>query len=95
MRVRYQRRVTRADVGSRVSVRRWVDQPQGRPVRSDVVGRLVGWSDDDVLTVVRRDGSAVEVPNRDVVASRVVPPHPTLPPEPHTSRGGPQPGDHA
>lgn len=88
MRARYRRRVTADDVGARVSLRRWVDDPERGPVRSDVVGRLVAWSEAGVLTIVRRDGSAVEVAHVDVLASRVVPEHPTLPPEPEAPRPG-------
>lgn len=60
--------MTPADVGSRVTLRRAV--PEGV---SDVVGELLSWSD-GVLTVRRRDGSSVTVPEADLVAARVVPP---------------------
>ena len=64
----YRVAVTPADAGSRVTLRRAV--PEGV---SDVVGTLLSWSG-GVLRVERRDGSVVEVPEGDVVASRVVPP---------------------
>lgn len=83
MRPRYVQRLTRDDVGSRVSIRRWVPDPERGVRPSDVVGRLVGWSDDDLLTVVTRAGDHLEVPLADVLASRVVPEHPKLPPEPY------------
>ncbi|HVF06199.1 MAG TPA: hypothetical protein VNA20_15260 [Frankiaceae bacterium] len=41
----------------------------------DVVGELLAWSD-GVLSVRRRDGSVVIVPECDLVAARVVPPAP-------------------
>lgn len=83
MKARYVQRLTRDDVGSRVSIRRWVEDPERGPRPSDVVGRLLSWSDDDVLEVVTRAGDHVEIRLGDVLASRVIPPHPHLPPEPH------------
>lgn len=93
IRPRYVNRLTRDDVGRRVSIRRWVhadpDDPSGTDRSpSDIVGRLVGWSDDDVLTVVDRAGAPTRVPVADIVASRTVPEHPRLPPEPHEPRPG-------
>jgi hypothetical protein len=81
VRGRYVQRLSAADVGSRVSVRRWVEDPERGMRPSDVVGRLVAWSEDDVLTIRRRSGEHVDVPLAEVLASRVVPEHPTLPPE--------------
>ena len=66
----YRVAVTPADVGSRVTLRRAV--PEGV---SDVVGDRLSWAD-GVLSVRRRDGSVVTVPEGDVVAARVVPPAP-------------------
>lgn len=86
MRARYVHRLTRDDVGSRVSVRRLVTEDDGGRRPSDVVGRLTDWSDDDVLTVVDRDGTPTRFGVADVVASRVVPEHPRLPPEPDAPR---------
>jgi hypothetical protein len=60
--------VTPADVGSRVTLRRAVADGV-----SDVVGELLSWSS-GVLSVRRRDGSVVEVPESALVAARVVPP---------------------
>lgn len=80
MRFRYRRRVTPDDVGARVSLRRWIDDPARGRVPSDVVGRLVAWSGDGTLTVERRDGTAVEIPHDDVLASRVVPDRRAPPP---------------
>jgi 8-oxo-dGTP pyrophosphatase MutT (NUDIX family) len=78
---RYVRRVTRADRGARVSVRHLRADPQRGPIPTDVVGRLIG-IDDELLFVVDRDGRLHLVRAADVLASRVVPPHPRLPPEP-------------
>ncbi len=74
LRPRYVHRVTPDDVGSRVSVRRWLDAE--RTEAGDVLGQLLAY-DDGVLTVQGRDG-AVAIPESTVLASRVVPP----PPEP-------------
>ena len=63
----YRVAVTPGDVGSRVTLRRAV--PGGV---SDVVGVLESWAS-GVLSVRRRDGSLVEVPEGDLVAARVVP----------------------
>lgn len=80
MRARYQHRLTRDDVGSRVSIRRWVEDEERGVRPSDVVGRLVAW-DDDVLTIRTRRAGEVTVAVADILSSRVVPEHPTLPPE--------------
>lgn len=71
MRARHVARVTAADVGSRVTVRRWLDEVDGEV--GDVVGDLVAWSDDDVLTIRRRDETEVDVRSSSVLASRVIP----------------------
>jgi hypothetical protein len=63
--------VTPADVGERVSLRRRL--PTGE--YSDVVGVLESWSN-GVLTVRRRTGEPVTVPEEIVVAGKVVPPAP-------------------
>lgn len=72
-------KVTEADVGERVSLRRRL--PTGE--YSDVVGVLESWSG-GVLQVRRRDGELVEVPREIVVAGKVVPPRPP-PRRPRTS----------
>ena len=82
LRPRHVRRVTDEHVGERVSVRRWVDDPQRGPVQSDVVGRLLVHDDDAMLIVDRRRQLHVVDPAR-VVSSRVVPPHPRMEDEPH------------
>jgi 8-oxo-dGTP pyrophosphatase MutT (NUDIX family) len=79
--VRYARRVTADDRGSRVSVRYLEDDPQTGPTPTDVVGRLLG-IDDDLLLIVDRSAHLHLVPTTAVLASRVVPAHPRLPAEP-------------
>lgn len=81
MRPRYEQRLSPEDVGSRVTVRRWVEDADRGLVPSDVVGRLVDWSDDDVLTIRKRDDREVTVEVSEILTSRVVPEHPVLPPE--------------
>ena len=78
---RYVRRVTPDERGQRVSVRHLVDDPDRGPVPTDTVGRLIG-HDGEVLTIVDRDGDMHLVDARQVLSSRVIPPHPRLPPEP-------------
>lgn len=66
--IRYERSITAADVGSRVSVRRRL--PDG--ALGDVVGELTGWVDGE-LTVRRKDGSSARIAETDLVAGKVVP----------------------
>ena len=72
LRPRHVHRVTPADVGSRVSVRRWLDEE--RTEAGDVVGELLAYADGR-LTVDGRDGP-VSFPEASVLASRTVPPPP-------------------
>lgn len=81
LRARYVRRVTGEHVRQRVSVRHLVDDPARGPVPTDVVGRLLAL-DDDMLLMVDRAGRLHSIDARTVVASRVVPEHPRLAPEP-------------
>ncbi len=81
LRPHYVRRVTPEDVGQRVSIRHLVDDPERGVVPSDVVGRLVG-GDEDALLVVDRAGQLRVIDARRVLASRTVPAHPRLAPEP-------------
>lgn len=74
MRPRHVHRVTPGDVGSRVSVRRWLDADHTEA--GDVVGELLAYQDGH-LTVDARTGP-VTFPEHTVLASRTVPP----PPEP-------------
>ena len=70
---RYINRLTTDDVGSRVTVRRWVPDPERGQIPSDVVGHLESW-EDGVLLIRRRDGAVVEVRADDILAARVIPP---------------------
>lgn len=65
-------RISPADVGRRVTVRRRLDASSA----TDVVGYLRSWDGgwDGALVVERRDGSRVELRAVDVLAARVVPP---------------------
>lgn len=65
-------RLTRADVGKRVSVRYVTDSgaPGGR--FSDAVGVLTSW-DAGVLTITRKSGDAVRIPELRLAAGKVVP----------------------
>lgn len=65
------RRVTPADVGSRVTLRRRL----AGGGFSDTVGELLAW-DGGELRVLRRTGEVAVVADTDVVASKVVPPAP-------------------
>ncbi|MEV4438010.1 GNAT family N-acetyltransferase [Streptomyces sp. NPDC049577] len=68
-------RITTADVGKRVSVRKLNDSP-GSPERfTDAVGVLTSW-EGGVLRITRRSGEVVEVPESALVAGKVVPPAP-------------------
>jgi 8-oxo-dGTP pyrophosphatase MutT (NUDIX family) len=79
-RVRFRREVGPEHVGRRVSLRSLVDDGDG-PRPTDRVGRLLAWDDDAVL-VVDRTGFIHVLDPATVVASRLVPPHPRVPPEP-------------
>ncbi|MEU3513423.1 GNAT family N-acetyltransferase [Streptomyces longwoodensis] len=65
-------RITAADVGKRVSVRRLNDGGADDATFTDTVGVLTSW-DDGVLVITRRDGEVVRVPERSLVAGKVVP----------------------
>ncbi|MEU5367254.1 GNAT family N-acetyltransferase [Streptomyces sp. NPDC005925] len=65
-------RITAADVGKRVTVRR-LREPGGTPEKfTDTVGVLTSWTD-GVLLVTRRSGEKVRIPQSTVVAGKVVP----------------------
>ncbi|WP_055723741.1 GNAT family N-acetyltransferase, cg3035/Rv0428c family, partial [Streptomyces niveiscabiei] len=68
-------RITAADVGKRVSVRRISDPAVTEGKFTDTVGVLTSW-DDDVVVITRRDGVAVPIPTTSLVAGKVVPPAP-------------------
>ncbi len=65
-------RITPADVGKRVSVRRVAEIEAGRPVFSDTIGVLTSWAD-NVLMITRRDGVIVRIAESALVAGKVVP----------------------
>ncbi|MEV8531195.1 GNAT family N-acetyltransferase [Streptomyces sp. NPDC051211] len=65
-------RITPADVGKRVSVRRTVSAGEGGPGFTDVVGVLVSWTD-GVLLITRKSGETVRIAESSLVAGKVVP----------------------
>ncbi|MFD3442562.1 GNAT family N-acetyltransferase [Streptomyces sp. NPDC058685] len=65
-------RITPADVGKRVSVRRLAEAtPEGEKF-TDTVGVLTSW-DAGVLLITRRTGENVRIPESSLVAGKVVP----------------------
>ncbi|MER5732676.1 GNAT family N-acetyltransferase [Streptomyces sp. NPDC002138] len=68
-------RITQADVGKRVSVRR-VETASGRSVRfTDTLGVLTSWTD-GVLLITQKNGESVRIAESSLVAGKVVPPAP-------------------
>ncbi|MFJ4468993.1 GNAT family N-acetyltransferase [Streptomyces sp. NPDC089424] len=65
-------RITTADVGKRVSVRRLRDAGVAGRKFTDTVGVLTSW-DDGVLVITRRDGESVRIRESALVAGKVVP----------------------
>ncbi|WP_255952340.1 GNAT family N-acetyltransferase [Streptomyces odontomachi] len=65
-------RITAADVGKRVSVRRLVGSPDSGATFTDAVGVLTSW-DDGVLIITRRFGDRVRIEESSLVAGKVVP----------------------
>ncbi|MEW9516686.1 GNAT family N-acetyltransferase [Streptomyces tubercidicus] len=68
-------RITRADVGKRVSVRRLTGGGAGVPPFTDAVGVLTSW-DQGVLSITRRSGEVVSIEEAALVAAKVVPDRP-------------------
>ncbi|MEU1127373.1 GNAT family N-acetyltransferase [Streptomyces sp. NPDC005899] len=68
-------RITPADVGKRVSVRRVTDAPEAGAKFADTVGVLTSW-DEGVVSITRKDGESVHIPESTLVAGKVVPPAP-------------------
>ncbi|GAA3975827.1 GNAT family N-acetyltransferase [Streptomyces plumbiresistens] len=68
-------RITAADVGKRVSVRRLAKPGVTDTKFTDTVGVLTSW-DDGVLLITRRDGESVRIPESSLVAGKIVPPAP-------------------
>ncbi|MFB6983930.1 GNAT family N-acetyltransferase [Streptomyces scopuliridis] len=69
---RFEVRLTRADVGKRVSVRQVTGSGAGGEKFTDTVGVLTSW-DAGVLLITRRTGESVRVPEAALVAGKVVP----------------------
>ncbi|MGV9450581.1 GNAT family N-acetyltransferase [Streptomyces sp. NPDC003635] len=65
-------RITAADVGKRVSVRRLNDPARGGEKFTDTVGVLASW-DDGVLLITRKSGETVRISESSLVAGKVVP----------------------
>ncbi|MGW2719522.1 GNAT family N-acetyltransferase [Streptomyces sp. NPDC001492] len=65
-------RITAADVGKRVSVRRLIEPARPEEKFTDTVGVLTSW-DDGVLLITRKDGESVRIPESALVAGKVVP----------------------
>ncbi|MFE6590169.1 GNAT family N-acetyltransferase [Streptomyces sp. NPDC057781] len=65
-------RITVADVGKRVSVRRLSEPGVAGEKFTDTVGVLTSW-DDGVLRITRKSGESVRVPESALVAGKVVP----------------------
>lgn len=68
-------RLTRADVGKRVSVRRVSEEGSAGRKFTDTVGVLTSWND-GVLLITRRTGERVPVDEAALVAGKVVPAEP-------------------
>jgi len=65
-------RITAADVGKRVSVRRLTTPGVPEEKFTDTVGVLTSW-DDGVLLITRKSGESVRIPESALVAGKVVP----------------------
>ena len=68
-------RISAADVGKRVSVRRLDETAVTHEKFTDTVGVLTSW-DDGVLMITRRDGQRVSIPESALVAGKIVPAEP-------------------
>ncbi|MFJ3232850.1 GNAT family N-acetyltransferase [Streptomyces sp. NPDC086787] len=77
-------RITAADVGKRVSVRRLSEPGPPGEKFTDTVGVLASW-DDGVLMITRRTGETVRIPESSLVAGKVVPAAPARRRGPATS----------
>ncbi|GGP34450.1 MULTISPECIES: GNAT family N-acetyltransferase [Streptomyces] len=65
-------RITPADVGKRVSVRRRTDNGGSGAEFTDVVGVLTSWND-GVVSITRKSGESVHIVESSLVAGKVVP----------------------
>ncbi|MCX4527891.1 MULTISPECIES: N-acetyltransferase [unclassified Streptomyces] len=68
-------RITPADVGKRVSVRRVDLKGDGPPAFSDAVGVLTSWNE-GVLVITQKNAKTVRIAESSLVAGKVVPPAP-------------------
>ncbi|MFD9412023.1 GNAT family N-acetyltransferase [Streptomyces sp. NPDC059989] len=68
-------RITPADVGKRVSVRRVEAGLGGSPEFTDTVGVLTSWNE-GVLLITKKNGESVRIAESALVAGKVVPPAP-------------------
>ncbi|HZX38246.1 MAG TPA: GNAT family N-acetyltransferase [Streptomyces sp.] len=68
-------RITPADVGKRVSVRRLTSSAGAPATFTDAVGVLTSWNE-GVLLITRRTGETVRIPEASLVAGKVVPAEP-------------------
>ncbi|MEV5488943.1 GNAT family N-acetyltransferase [Streptomyces bobili] len=68
-------RITAADVGKRVSVRRLSEPGVTEGKFTDTVGVLTSW-DNGVLLITRKSGESVRIAESSLVAGKVVPPAP-------------------
>ncbi|MEW2070354.1 GNAT family N-acetyltransferase [Streptomyces sp. NPDC007346] len=65
-------RITPADVGKRVSVRRRSDEGGAGAEFTDAIGVLTSW-DDGVVSITRKSGESVRIMESSLVAGKVVP----------------------
>ncbi|KFK91010.1 acetyltransferase [Streptomyces sp. JS01] len=77
-------RITPADVGKRVSVRRRTDSGGTGAQFTDVVGVLTSWND-GVVSITRKSGESVHIVESSLVAGKVVPAAPARRRGPATS----------
>ncbi|MFD7943390.1 GNAT family N-acetyltransferase, partial [Streptomyces sp. NPDC059744] len=74
-------RITPADVGKRVSVRRRCEGDAAGSKFTDTVGVLTSW-DADVLSITPKSGESVHIAESSLVAGKVVPSAPARRPGP-------------
>ncbi|MER6628322.1 GNAT family N-acetyltransferase [Streptomyces sp. NPDC000987] len=77
-------RITAADVGKRVSVRRLSEPGVTQEKFTDTVGVLTSW-DEGVLLITRKTGESIRIPESALVAGKVVPAAPARRRGPATS----------
>lgn len=77
----YRRHVGPGAIGARVSIRHLVTDETRGPIPTDVVGRLAAF-DDDMALIIDRHGALHIIDVAMILASKVIPAHPTRPSEP-------------